>query len=120
MTPLRTGDNVHVKSFNVDGKVLKAADRPRSNVVDTPRGEISRNRQHLVMLNKEVELNDPTDLQPMVHVQERKVQGDMANSHNSAITKSDTLLSNSSGPKQLSSVPLHVSQQTSNKPFVVT
>ena len=120
MTPLRAGDNVHVKSFNVDGKVLKAADRPRSYVVDTPRGEISRNRRHLVRLNKEVELNDPTDLQPMVHVQERKVQGDSANSHNSAITESDTLLSNSSGPEQLSSVPLHVSQETSNKPYVVT
>ena len=26
MTPLRAGDNVHVKSFNIDGKVLKAAD----------------------------------------------------------------------------------------------
>ena len=77
MTPLRTGDNVHVKSFNVDGKVLKAADRPRSYVVDTPRGEISRNRRHLVRLNKEVELNDPTDLQPMVHMQERKVQGEV-------------------------------------------
>ena len=120
MTPLRAGDNVYVKSFNVDGKVLKAADRPRSYVVDTPGGEISRNRRHLVRLNKEVELNDPTDLQPMVHVQERKVQGDSANSHNSVITESDTLLSNSSGPEQLSSVPLHVSQQTSNKPYVMT
>ena len=80
-----------MKSFNVDGKVLKAADRPRLYVVDTPRGEISRNRRHLVRLNKEVELNDPTDLQPMVHVQERKVQCDSANSHNSAITESDTL-----------------------------
>ena len=88
-------------------------------MVDTPRGEISRNRRHLVRLNKEVELNDPTDLQPMVHVQERKVQGDSANS-NSAITESDTLLSNSSGPEQLSSVPLHVSQETSNKSYVVT
>ena len=96
------------------------SDRPRSYVVDTPRGEISRNMRHLVRLNKEVELNDPTDLQPMVYVQERRVQGDSANSHNSAITESDTLLSNSSGPEQLSSVPLHVSQQTSNKPFVVT
>ena len=120
MTPLRAGDNVHVKSFTVDGKVLKAADRPRSYVVDTPRGEISHNRRHLVSLNKEVELNDPTDLQPMVHMQERKVQGDSANSHNSAITESDTLLSNSSGPEQLSSVPLYVSQETSNKPYVVT
>ena len=72
MTPLRTGDNVHVKSFNVDSKVLKAADRPRSYVVDTPHGEISHNRRHLVRLNKEVELNNPTDLQPMVHVQEIK------------------------------------------------
>ena len=99
MTPLRAGDNVHVKSFNIDGKVLKAADRPRSYVIDTPRGEISRNRRHLVRLNKEVELNDPTDLQPMVYVQERKVQGDSANSHNSGITESDTLLSNSSGPR---------------------
>ena len=122
MTPLRAGDNVHVKSFNIHGKVLKAADRPRSYVVDTPRGggEISHNRRHLVRFNKEVELSDPTDLQPMVHMQERKVQGDSANSHNSAITESDTLLSNSSGPEQLSSVPLHVSQETSNKPFVVT
>ena len=94
MTSLHAGDNVHVKSFNVDGKVLKAADRTRSYVVDTPCGEISRNRRHLVRLNKEVKLNDPTDLQPMVHVQERKVQGDSANSHNSAITESDTLLSN--------------------------
>ena len=89
-------------------------------MVNTPRGEISRNRRHLVRLNKEVELNDPTDLQPMVHVQERKVQGDSANSHNSSITESDTLLSNSSGPEQLSSVPLHVYQETSNKPYVVT
>ena len=72
MTPLRAGDNVHVKSFNIDGKVLKAADRPRSYVVATPRGEISRNRRHLVRLNKEVELNDPTDLQPMVHYRKEK------------------------------------------------
>ena len=60
ITPLRAGDNVHVKSFNVDGKVLKAAGRPKSYVFDTPRGKISRNRRHLVRLNKEVELNDPT------------------------------------------------------------
>ena len=119
MKPLRSGDNVHVKSFNVYSKVLKAADRPRSYVVDTPRGEISCNRRHLVRLNKKVKLNDPTDLQPMVHVQERKVQGDSANSHNSAITESDTLLSNSSGPEQLSSVPLQVSQETSYT-YVVT
>ena len=116
MTPLCAGDNIHVKSFNVDGKVLKAADRPRSYVVDTP--PVVKFRA--IGDNKEVELNDPTDLQPMVHVQERKVQGDSANSHNSAITESDTLLSNSSGPEQLSSVPLHVSQETSNKPNVVT
>ena len=56
----------------------------------------------------------------MVRVHERKVQGDSANSHNSAITESDTHLSNSSGPEQLSSVPLHVSQETSNKPYVMT
>ena len=120
MTPLREGDNVHVKSFNVDGKVLKAADRPRSYMVDTPRGEISRNRRHLVKLNKEVELNDPNDFQPMVHVQERKRQSDTANSHDSAIKESDTLLSNTSGPalEQRSSFPL--SQQTGDKPCVVT
>ena len=79
-------------------------------MVDIPPGEISRNRRHLVRLNKEVKLNDPTDLQPIIHVQEREVQGDSTNSHNSVITESDTLLSNSSGPEQLSSVPLHVSQ----------
>ena len=120
MTPLRAGDNVHVKSFNVDGKVLKAADRPRSYVVDTLRGKISRNRRHLVKLNNEVELNDPSDIQPMVHIQEGKRQNDTANSHNSVIKESDTLLSNTSGLEleQRSSLPL--SQQTGDKPYVMT
>ena len=54
MTPLREGDNVHVKSFKVDGKLLKAADRPRSYMIDTPRGEISGNRRHLVNISKNI------------------------------------------------------------------
>ena len=59
MIPLQEGDSVHVKTFNADGKVVKTAERPRSYVVDTPRGVILRNRRHLVKLNKEVQLSDP-------------------------------------------------------------
>ena len=47
-------------------------------------------------------------------------QSDTANSHDSAIKESDTLLSNTSGREleQRSSFPL--SQQTGDKPYVVT
>ena len=62
LQPLQEGDSVFVKRFQVDGKVLQEADRPRSYIVDTPRGVISRNRRHLVKLNRDVQLNEPTDL----------------------------------------------------------
>ena len=47
---LLSGENVYVKDFKVDGKVITEANRPRSYIVDTPRGVISRNRRHLVKI----------------------------------------------------------------------
>ena len=69
LQPLQKGDNVFVKRFQVDGKVLQEADRPRSYIVDTPRGVISRNRRHLVKLNRDVQLNEPTNLPTGVKTQ---------------------------------------------------
>ena len=48
MMSLRADYNFNIKTFTIDGKVFKAADRPRSYVVDTPLGKISPIRQHLV------------------------------------------------------------------------
>ena len=46
-----------------------------------------------IQQNKEVELNDPTDLQPMVYVQERKVQGDSARYYQTMLILMRCLLS---------------------------
>ncbi|MES9993111.1 MAG: RNase H-like domain-containing protein, partial [Candidatus Thiodiazotropha sp.] len=62
MVPLNEGDCVFVKNFNTEGKVVRQADRPRSYVIETPRGVISRNRRHIVKLSKNVEVSEPSDL----------------------------------------------------------
>ena len=51
---LKNGDNVYVKNLSVDGKVVREANRPRSYVIDTPRGRVERNRRHLAKLNSYV------------------------------------------------------------------
>ena len=59
LKPLETGDNVFIKDFKIDGKVIRKAARPSLFVVKTPRGIISRNRRHLVKLNnREIEPNN--------------------------------------------------------------
>ena len=44
------GENVFVKDFKTDGKVLTEACRPRSYIIDTPRGILHRNRRHLIKI----------------------------------------------------------------------
>ncbi|XP_077544863.1 uncharacterized protein LOC144158076 [Haemaphysalis longicornis] len=48
LPPLTAGDRVWVKNLNCPTTLLSAAQRPRSFVVETPRGVVQRNRRHLV------------------------------------------------------------------------
>lgn len=48
LPPLTAGDHVWVKDLNCPATLLSPAQRPRSFVVETPRGVVQRNRRHLV------------------------------------------------------------------------
>ncbi|KAM7293291.1 uncharacterized protein ISCGN_026421 [Ixodes scapularis] len=48
LRPLATGEDVWVTDVQCGAKVLSEAQRPRSYVVETPRGVLQRNRKHLV------------------------------------------------------------------------
>ena len=49
---LEPGSHVFVKDFKTTGKVVSKAHTPRSYVVETPSGEVRRNRRHLVKLSE--------------------------------------------------------------------
>ncbi|XP_077539546.1 uncharacterized protein LOC144152169 [Haemaphysalis longicornis] len=48
LPPLTAGDRVRVNDLNCPATLLSPAQRPRSFVVETPRGVVQRNRHHLV------------------------------------------------------------------------
>lgn len=108
LKPIQEGDNVFVKNFNVDGKIIKEADRPRSYVVDTPRGVISRNRRHLVKLHTDVKLYEPTDFQLG---EERECRNLSNNTSNVINQESDT-------PSSHTTVQSSEAQQISDKHYV--
>ncbi|XP_049515620.1 uncharacterized protein K02A2.6-like [Dermacentor silvarum] len=54
LAPLSPGDYVWVTDTRCSGEVLSQAQRPRSYLVQTPRGVLQRNRRHLVLHSSEV------------------------------------------------------------------
>ncbi|KAM7291848.1 uncharacterized protein ISCGN_028419 [Ixodes scapularis] len=63
LRPLATGEDVSVTDVQCGAKVLNKAQRPRSYVVETPRGVLQRNRKHLVPYKPPVALvPEPPDL----------------------------------------------------------
>ncbi|XP_053376802.1 uncharacterized protein LOC128547714 [Mercenaria mercenaria] len=62
LPPLKQGDGVFVKDMNIEGKIIKEDSRPRSFVVETPKSIISRNRRHLIKLNKTVSFDKEIDI----------------------------------------------------------
>ena len=61
-TPLQPGDNVWVRDQDRYGTVVERAPQPRSYLVQTPKGVISRNRSALVTTetSQQIQLDDPT------------------------------------------------------------
>ena len=48
LTSLATGDHVWIKDTKEKGTVIRQAEAPRSYVIDTPRGVLRHNQNHLV------------------------------------------------------------------------
>ena len=83
---LKTGDTVFIKDQRINGQVIRNAARPRSFVVKTDRGIISRNRRHLVKLNSHNEIepntiNNDETLEIDKHVQPYQNSSDNFLSH---------------------------------------
>lgn len=60
---LNPGDRVWIKDFQTRGEIVQQASTPRSYIVNTPRGEIRRNRRHLTATSGSIipEPPDPLD-----------------------------------------------------------
>ena len=50
LSTLSPGTKVHIISYDQTGTVVKKADAPRSYIIETPKKDIHRNREHLIPL----------------------------------------------------------------------
>lgn len=62
LNPLKPGDSVWVTDASCQARVLSPAQRPRSYVVETPKGILQRNRRHLVPFSPTVTARESVEL----------------------------------------------------------